>query len=291
MDLVRFAVPFFTTYMKEKLIAMEDIQKIHPVFRKKYGSSLAKLGLKISGLDKVNKVYDDSKHHTGIDFCTHLLDDIGMKRTVINGDILEKYKDQPFITVSNHAYGHVDGIAYIELVGSYQPNFKMMVNFILGMIDTLADHFITVNPYNPDVFNKVSSLSGIKECIAHIRKGNPLGLFPAGAISNLIWSNGRWVIEDRDWQHSVLKLIKFAKVPVIPIHISGGNSSFFYSLGLLDWRLRNLRLGHELYNKRDKEIVFTVGDPIAVEEQGKYSDLEKFGQFLKTKTYELSNSK
>ena len=277
--------------MKEKLIALEDIRKIHPVFRKKYGDILAKLGLKISGLDNVNKVYDHSKHLTGIEFCTHLLDGLGMKRTVVNSHILDKYKDQPFITVSNHAYGHVDGIAYIEQLGAYNPNFKIMVNFILGMIDTMSENFITVNPYDPDVFNKVSSLSGVKQCIAHLRDGNPLGLFPAGAISNLERNNGKWTIEDRKWQTSVLKLIKFAKVPIIPIHISGGNSRFFYSLGLIDWRLRNLRLGHELYNKKGKEIVFTVGEPISLEQQKNYSDLNLFGEFLKTKTYELSKSK
>lgn len=277
--------------MKEKLISIEDIRKIHPVFRKKYGDILAKLGLKISGLDKVNKVYDHSKHLTGIEFCAHLLDGLGMKRTLVNGHILDKYKDQPFITVSNHAYGHIDGIAYIEQLGAYNPNFKIMVNFILGMIDTMSENFITVNPYDPDVFNKVSSLSGVKQCIAHLRDGNPLGLFPAGAISNLERNNGKWAIEDREWQTSVLKLIKFAKVPIIPIHISGRNSRFFYSLGLIDWRLRNLRLGHELYNKRGNEIVFTVGEPISLEEQKNYSDLNLFGEFLKTKTYELSKSK
>ena len=277
--------------MKEKLISIEDIRKIHPVFRKKYGDILAKLGLKISGLDNVNKVYDHSKHLTGIEFCAHLLDGLGMKRTLVNGHILDKYKDQPFITVSNHAYGHIDGIAYIEQLGAYNPNFKIMVNFILGMIDTMSENFITVNPYDPDVFNKVSSLSGVKQCIAHLRDGNPLGLFPAGAISNLERNYGKWAIEDREWQTSVLKLIKFAKVPIIPIHISGRNSRFFYSLGLIDWRLRNLRLGHELYNKRGKEIVFTVGEPISLEEQKNYSDLNLFGEFLKTKTYELSKSK
>ena len=277
--------------MKDKLIKLEDVKKVHALFRGKHGDFLAKKGFALSGLNNINSVYDHSKHLTGIEFCTHLLDEIGLKRIVRNPEILEKYKDQPFITVSNHAYGHVDGIANIEMVGSYQPNFKMMVNFILGMVDTMSDHFITVNPYDPDVFNKVSSLSGIKECIAHLREGKPLGLFPAGAISNLIRSNGKWVIEDREWQTSVLKLIKFAKVPIIPIHISGRNSSLFYSLGLIDWRLRNMRLGHELYNKKGKEMIFTVGEPITLKEQKQYSDLELFGQFLKTKTYELRKSK
>ena len=273
--------------MKDKLISLDDVKKVHPVFRNKHGDFLAKRGLKISGLENVNSVYDYSKHLTGIDFCTHLLDGLGVNRIVKNEEILDKYKDEPFITVSNHAYGHIDGIAKIELVGSYQPKFKMMVNFILGMIDTMSEQFITVNPYNPDVFNKVSSLSGIKECIAHLNNGNPLGLFPAGAISNLIRKDGKWVIEDREWQPSVLKLIKFAEVPIIPIHISGGNSNLFYLLGLIDWRLRNLRLGHELYNKKGKDMTFTVGEPISLKEQSNYSDLKQFGTFLKEKTYSL----
>ena len=277
--------------MKDKLIELKDVRRVHSIFRGKHGDFLAKKGLKLSGLDKINNVYDYSKHLTGLEFCTHLLDGLEIKRSVRNGEILEKYKDQPFITVSNHAYGHVDGIANIELLGSYQPKFKMMVNFILAMIDTMSEQFITVNPYDPDVFDRVSSLSGIKECIAHLQEGNPLGLFPAGAISNLIRSNGKWKIEDRDWQLPVLKLIKFAEVPIIPIHISGGNSSLFYLLGLVDWRIRNLRLGHELYNKKGKEMIFTVGEPITLEEQSKYSDLELFGRYLKTKTYELSKSK
>ncbi len=277
--------------MKEKLISLEEIRKVHPIFKKKYGDSLAKIALKISGLDNVNDVYDHSKHLTGIEFCTHLLDGLEMKRTVVNGHILDKYKDQSFITVSNHAYGHVDGIAYIEQLGSYNPNFKIMVNFLLGMIDTMSENFITVNPNHSGAFNKVSSLSGVKQCIGHLREGKPLGLFPAGAISNLERTNGKWVIEDREWQTSVLKLIKFAKVPVIPIHISGGNSRLFYSLGLIDWRVRLLRIGHELYNKKGKEIVFTVGEPISLEDQNNYSDLRLFGDFLRTKTYGLSKSK
>ena len=277
--------------MKEKLIPIEEVRKLHPIFRKKHGDKLAKLGLKISGMDNVNDIYDHSKHLTGIDFCTHLLDGLEMKRRVVNGEILEQFKDQAFITVSNHAYGHVDGIAYIEQLGKYNPNFKIMVNFILGMIDTMSENFITVNPNHSGAFNEVSSLGGIKQCISHIRGGNPLGLFPAGAISNLVRNDGKWKIEDREWQSSVLKLIKFAKVPIIPIHISGGNSRFFYSLGLIDWRLRLLRLGHELYNKKGKEIVFTVGEPITLEKQNSYSDLKLFGEYLKTKTYELSKSK
>ena len=109
----------------------------------------------------------------------------------------DSLKTSPLLQFPNHAYGHVDGIAYIEQLGKYNPNFKIMVNFILGMIDTMSENFITVNPNHSGAFNEVSSLGGIKQCISHIRDGNPLGLFPAGAISNLVEVivNGKLKIE------------------------------------------------------------------------------------------------
>ena len=104
--------------MKDKLISYDEIRKIHPIFRGKHGDYLFKLIMKISGLDHVNEIYDKSKHLTGPAFCKDVLDKLGIQRILRNVEVLDKYNDKPFITVSNHAYGHIDGIAAIEVVGS-----------------------------------------------------------------------------------------------------------------------------------------------------------------------------
>ncbi len=274
--------------MKEKLISYEDVRKMSPVFRGKFGNQLIKLAMKISGMDKVNRIYDTSKQYEGVEFSKHLLADVGVNIKVENRDILDKFKDTPFITISNHAYGHIDGIAAIATVGSIRPDYKMMVNFILGMIDTMAPNFITVNPYTSGKLAQVSSLEGVKECLNHIKEGHPLGFFPAGAVSKTKIKNFKLEVEDREWQLMVVKLIKKAKVPVIPMYFSGKNSCFFNLLDLIDWRLRSLRLGHEVYNKRGKTIHVRFGDPIMPDEQSEYSDLKEFGKFLKSKTYFLA---
>ncbi len=273
--------------MKDILVSRDDIRKLHPIFRGKYGDKIIDFGLKISALHVPNEIYNRSKHLSGPEFCKDVLDKLGIKRTIRDADILDEFKNKPFITVSNHAYGHIDGIAVIETVSSHVENYKMMVNVFLSLIDTLSENFISVNPMK-DSEKKGITYAGIRESIAHLRQGYPMGFFPAGAVSNMYIRKGRLLIEDREWQAAALKIIQKVNVPVIPIHISGHNSWSFYFSKIFGWQVRNLRLCHELYNKKGKEMVITVGDPIMPEEFSRSGDeIMQMGQFLKGRTYAL----
>lgn len=277
--------------MKERLISDDDVRKLHPVFRGKNGDRYIKWGTKLSGLNKACEVYDRSKHLTGVAFTTDLLDKLGLKRTVVNDRVLEQFKDKPFIVVANHPNGHVDGIALIETVASRVKNFKVMVNFVLGLVDTMEENFIKVSPYKHTDKMKHISLSGIKECIDHIRKGNAMGFFPAGSVSRLKFHNGKLMIYDRHWQPSVIKLIQKAKVPVIPLYINCRNRYLFYATRFINWRLQSLVLCHELYNKKGKEMTLTFGEPVMPDVIKSISDTDELGDFLRDKTYALAKKR
>lgn len=277
--------------MKEILIDPKELQKKAPkMLQGRFGKALIKFAMALTGMNKVNRIYDASKHLEGAAYCQSMLDHIGVNIVVENIEIIKQYEGQAFITVSNHAYGHIDGIAAISVIAKERPDFKMMVNFILGMIDTMAMHFIVVNPFASGKLAARSSLEGVKQCIDHVKEGHPLGFFPAGAVSKTKVRGLKMEVEDREWQPSVIKLIQRAKVPVIPMYFSGKNSWFFNFLDLVNWRLRSLRLGHEVYNKKGKTIYVRLGQPILPEEQAQYKDIEKFGEFLKEKTYALAKS-
>lgn len=277
--------------MKETLIDPKELQKKAPkMLQGRFGKALIKFAMALTGMNKVNRIYDASKHLEGVAYCQSMLDHIGVNIVVENIEIIKQYEGQAFITVSNHAYGHIDGIAAISVIAKERPDFKMMVNFILGMIDTMAMHFIVVNPFASGKLAARSSLEGVKQCIDHVKEGHPLGFFPAGAVSKTKVRGLKMEVEDREWQPSVIKLIQRAKVPVIPMYFSGKNSWFFNFLDLVNWRLRSLRLGHEVYNKKGKTIYVRLGQPILPEEQAQYKDIEKFGEFLKEKTYALAKS-
>ncbi|MDH6307503.1 putative hemolysin [Dysgonomonas sp. PFB1-18] len=271
--------------MKEKLISKDMIRGVHPIFRGRFGNVLTKIVFSVGGLNKVNAIYDASKQYTGLAFVNDMLDKLQIIRKAENYEVLDNFKEGSFITVSNHPYGHVDGIIAISLVAGKRRDYKMMVNWMLSQIDTMDEHFIGVNPYSKD--NKMSelksSIGGVKQCLEHIRDGHPLGLFPAGGVSSPHLDR----TEDREWQEPVLKLIKKAKVPVIPMFISGNNSWFYRFLGFIDWRIRTVRLLHEVHNKKGKTITVRFGNPISVEEQSKYTDIKEFGEFLKAQTYAM----
>lgn len=272
--------------MKDTLISREELRSLHPLFRGKHGDKLIDLGIKISGLNVANEVYNRSKHYSGPAFCKDLLDKLEITRIVRNGEMLDAFRDRPFITVSNHPYGHIDGIAAIETVANRIPDYKMMVNVILGLVDTMAENFITVNPMKYGDKDSIT-YAGIKECFAHLRAGFPLGFFAAGAVSNLVFRKGKWVIEDREWQPAVIKIIKKAKVPVIPMHISGRNSLSFYLSRIFGYQVRTLRLCHELGNKEGKEMVITFGEPIMPDKIASFHDIPELAHHLKEKTYAL----
>lgn len=262
------------------------IRGVHPVFRGRFGNILIKIIFSLSGINKVNAVYDGSKHLTGLDFVNDMLDKLGITRKYENYEVLDSFKGGSFITVSNHPYGHLDGIIEISAVASKRKDYKVMVNWILMQIDTMEEFFLGVNPFPKG--NKMSevksSVTGVKQCLEHIRNGHPLGLFPAGGIS--LPSLKQPV--DREWQEPTLKLIKKARVPIIPVFISGRNSWLYQFLGRIGWRVRTSRLLHEVTNKRGKTIYVRFGEPVPIEEQDKYDDIKEFGRYLHSRVYAMS---
>ena len=275
--------------MKDKLVSKDDIRSLHPLLRGRFGNVLVNMILSITGINKVNGVYDGSKHQTGVGFVTDLLDRQGIIRIVENQDILDSFQDQAFITVSNHPYGHIDGIIVTSIVAAKRKDFRMMVNWMLNRIDTMAENFIGVNPYSKDskMANIKSSFGGVKQCLEHLKGDHPLGFFPAGGVS----SSHLTYTKDREWQVPVLKLIKKAKVPIVPMYISGTNSWLYRFMGFINWRVRMIRLFHEINNKKGRKIYIRFGKPITVEEQSQFEDIQAFGEFLKAKTYELQTER
>lgn len=272
--------------MKEKLVSKDMIRGLHPVLRGRFGNTLIKILFSLSGINKANAIYDNSKHLTGLDFITDMLDKLGIERKYENREILDSFAGQSFITTSNHPYGHIDGIIELEAIASVNPNYKMMVNWVLQQIDTMEDFFIGVNPFpkGSKMTDAKSSIGGVKQCLDHLSEGKPLGLFPAGGIS---LPNLRGKVVDREWQTSTVKLVKRARVPVIPIYISGSNSLLYQLLGYVSWQVRTVRLLHEFHNKKGKTITVHFGEPISVEEQDQFNDIKEFGEFLKSKTYAM----
>jgi len=253
---------------------------------KKYKAErLADLFMKTLKLEKVNEVYQKAYSDNSLDFIDKVLETLEVQYQLSAEDLEKLPKDGPFITVSNHPYGGIDGLLLLRIVSSKRTDFRVMANFLLQKIEPLKTQFLTVNPFDKEQADK-SNMTGIKEALTHLREGHPIGLFPAGEVSTLQRKN----VTDKQWSKAALKLIKSAKVPVVPIYFRGGNSALFHLLGLINPVLRTAKLPSELLNKKNKVIEVRIGKPISVAEQAQFEDLERFGRYIRSKTYALGSA-
>lgn len=272
--------------MKTKVVEEQDLETVSPVFKGKRGHKLAGFLMHLFAIDKVNAVYENSCNYTGADFSERLLSDLGVEYMIGHPENLELLPKGAFITVSNHPYGGLDGIMLIDLMVRIRPDYKLMVNKFLSLIKTMEGNFITVTPKTAiNNITATTSLKGLRETLTRLQAGHPVGFFPAGAVSNFepkkLW------IRDREWQESVLKMIYAAKVPIVPIRFFNQNSSFFYFLGLIDWKIRAMRMPYEIFNKRRQKPRIGIGRIISVEEQAAFPDSKSLGLFLRESVYNM----
>lgn len=238
-------------------------------------------------VDKVNAVHAKCCDTPGPEFVRRLLlEEFKIKLRIDNEQLLDNLPEGAFITVSNHPLGALDGIALIYIISSRRPKFKVMVNMILNQISAMRPNFIAVDAWaSDDPKKRQVSVNGIRQALRQLKEGEPVGFFPAGAMSKTNWKNQ---LEDRPWQKSVLQIIHRAKVPVIPIYFHDRNSRWCDFLGHAFWQGRSLRLPAEVFRKVGKEMHISIGNVISVEEQQAHGATpEQLGQYLREQTYKL----
>lgn len=247
--------------------------------------------LKFLSVDKVNAVHGKCCDTPGPEFVKRLLfDEFKIRLRIDNEQVLDHLPEGAFITVSNHPFGALDGIALIYLITRRRPKFKVMVNMILNRIGAMRPNFIAVDAWaSNDPAKRAVSVNGIREALRQIKSGEPIGFFPAGAMSKTTLCHG---LQDRPWQKSILQLIERAKVPVVPIFFHGSNSAWCNFLGHACWPARSLRLPAEVFRKVGTEMHISIGEPISPEEQARHSQSpEALGDFLRQRTYDLKKYK
>lgn len=279
------------------LLTIQELEQLSPLFRGRMGNHLGHGIMHWLSVDKLNALYDRHAHLSGADFARSILEDLGIHYEV-SGPGIEYLNplspslpqlQPPFITISNHPYGSIDGIILADLFGHLYPNYKIMVNKILSRIEALSSSFISVTPTGVERTTPTTeSIIGIRRALTQLRSGGALGLFPSGAVSDL--SLRERCIRDREWQPAIIRLIAKARVPILPIHFLDGNSLFYYILGLIDWRIRLLRLPAELFNKRHRPARLYADNIISVEEQQTFlatHSIEEYGLWLRERVYSL----
>ena len=270
--------------MKKAILDAQDIKKMVPWLK---SDAIINGLLRWLKVENINKLHGDNCHMQGADFTDGILRDLNIKLEIDSEDVLKNLPEGSFVVLSNHPFGALDGVSIVSLFARYRPGFKVMVNKMLMMITALAPNFISVQPHSNTEEARKASMNGIRVAMQHVRDDQPIGFFPAGAVSKL---KRDFTTEDRDWQPSIIRLVKQFKKPVVPIYFYGRNTLMFYSLRTITYLLSSLRLPTEVLKKRGTTLRVAVGRPIMPEEYAHIEDIEELGRYFKAQTYNLKKA-
>lgn len=266
-----------------KLIERSEVAHITPLKSAKV-NPLADVLMHLLSLNKLNQLYDSCHHLQGKAFADAILDALKIQLNISEQDLNKIPVKGPFITVSNHPIGGIEGLLLVHILAQKRPDLKILVNQLLQKIEPLNDFFIPV-----DVFEGADqmqhSVRGIKSAIQHVRSGGALSFFPAGEVSS--YRTDVQTVTDREWQPSILRFIQKVDVPVVPIYFSGSNGLLFQMLGLIHPHLRTANLANQLFDKSGKSITVRIGKPVTQKQLGRFENPIELGRYLRAKTYAL----
>jgi len=241
--------------------------------------------LKTLRISQLNYIYEKHKDKEDIEFLNAILNEVKIKFEIPKEDLERIPEKGAFITISNHPLGGIDGILLLKLLLEKRSDYKIIANFLLHRIKPLKKYVMPVNPFEERKEAK-SSIIGIKNALIHLKNGNPLGIFPSGEVST--FKDGKLIV-DKPWEEGAIKIIKKAKVPIIPIYFHAKNSKLFYLLSGISDTLRTAKLPSELLNQKNRIIKVRIGKPITIKEQESFTVLDDFHNYLRKKTYILAN--
>ena len=266
----------------KKTIDLENVIKAkNPKLLKVLPGFLIRYLKRVIHQDEVNAAIARNVDKYGLDFVYAILDEFKVNVKVINEDNVPN--DGRYIIASNHPLGGLDGMALISAVGKKRKDIVFPVNDILMNLKNLAPLFIPINKHgrnteNIELFEKTFA------------SNNMILYFPAGLCSRK-QKNGK--ILDLEWKKTFISRAKQYQRNILPVHINGKNSNFFYNLSNfrkfigIKANIEMLYLVDEMYKQRGKDIIITFGKPIPFETFDKRLNDIKWASKLKDYVYSL----
>ncbi len=231
--------------------------------------------------DDVNKFISANKDKYGVDFCDAAVEDFkisfevkGIENLPATGGI---------IIAANHPLGGMDAITTISALKGVRTDFKFFANDILLNLDNLKDMFVGINKVGR---NRSDSLRQVEETF---NSDNAIFIFPAGLVSRKI----KGEVKDLEWKKTFVTRAKKYNKPIVPIHIDGRLTNFFYRLAKIrkflgiKVNIEMFYLVNELYKQRGIHVPITIGEVILPENLTSEHKDNEWAEIIKERTYAL----
>lgn len=231
--------------------------------------------------DEINEFLKNNPDKKNEDFCKAVIDYFNIQ---IEIEGIENIPKEGGVTLAmNHPLGGMDAMALVTALRNHRTDLKFIVNDLLLNLENMQGMFVGVNKHgkNSDkTHSKIDSLFASENAVC---------IFPAGLVSRKV--NGK--IRDLEWKKTFVFLSARYNNPIIPIHIDGKLSNFFYRLSNMRTffgvkvNVEMLYLANELFKQRNVKMKLKVGKPIYPEQIDSSKTHKEWAQWIREEVYKL----
>lgn len=222
-------------------------------------------------------------HLDGIDFVEQALEFFEFGYVAKDRELRNIPTTGKVIAIANHPIGSLDGLVLLKMVCALRRDVKVVANEVLWALKPLRPLLLPVN----NMGNKTPK-ENMKAIEQHVKNGGALLIFPAGEVSRLSPTG----VKDGKWKSGFLRFAKKTQAPILPIHVDGKNSAFFYGLSMLAKPVSTLWLVHEMFKQHDKEVRLRIGQPVDFDVYSKVPvDDKRLIKMFKKHVYKLAKKK
>lgn len=235
--------------------------------------------------DELNYIMRTYKDLEGLDFVIAVLEYFEIETTTIGAKNIPE--EGRFVLAANHPIGGVDGMIFMQEAGKFFGPTKSMINDLLMNITNMQSLFVGINKVG------ANSREGLEQIDKVFASDDQILIFPAGLASR----RKRGVVKDLEWKKTfITRAVKYRR-NVIPVHISGKVSNFFYNFANLrkalgiKANLEMLYLSDETFKQKRKKFTITYGKPIPYQAFDRKQTQYQWAQLVKEHVYRIKDDK
>ena len=208
--------------------------------------------------DDINSVVMSVEHYKGVGFFDEALNYLDITYRTRGEEHLDANKK--YLFVCNHPLGGPEAL----IIGSvfrrlYGEGFQVPVTPIMANLKPLAEFFTPVNNLSSkqsrDLGERISKMFTSDQQVV---------VFPAGLCAKKV----KGKVTEMPWKKMFVTQARRYERDVVPVHISGHNSRWYFFLSKLSKflglkiNIGMLYLVDELFKQRGNEFVITFGEPV-----------------------------
>lgn len=216
------------------------------------------------------------------DFCRGVLKELGVSYSIVGAERIPK--EGKCVLVMNHPLGGMDAMALVDALRDHRSDLRFIVNDLLMNLEPLKDVFVGINKHGKTTARnlyKVNELFGSDECVC---------IFPAGLVSR----RKKGLVRDLEWKKTFVRQAKQHDQLIIPVHIEGRLSNFFYNLSNfrtflgIKANIEMLYLADELFRQKGHHVTITVGTPVPASSLDKSRSEQEWAAWFRDQVYQLA---